>query len=428
MVRLLSLPLVASVLVWAQSISAANLRRAQQANPARDVRPEPEDSTDPTGEKGPCHLDLIEVCNLPYPTTYQGIFDARMCLWGNRDKITKECLQYLLHDSPSVIEPCYEPIAQFCGDVVPGDNRVHNCLRDKAADILSDQCSEIVARDLEWTSSTRPQRDARLPPAYQSGDDAHTDSDASEDAEEAAEFAYLMNKIQRKNQLIGGEEDEFDGAEASSDLAAKLMDVVAFQDILASFAALPAVQQLQDFLVHINDELTLLEGYVLRVMSALQSRDETQLDLDGASDFESSAPTACGDDDDAVTDDAYGADDAAYDAVADGYDAQFRTAPDEQPEDADNDTSDDDVAGAFAFAPKGPATSPLTSDALLQTPRRVVDLLVQTTMKAQQTLAAPTLRGSAPAESTLERQEQQHAAFIESLRAMVQNALQDPRQ
>lgn len=391
------------------------------------MQAEPVDSTDPTGEKGPCHLDLIEVCNLPYPTTYQGIFDARMCLWGNRDKITKECLQYLLHDSPSVIEPCYEPIAQFCGDVVPGDNRVHNCLRDKAADVLSDQCSAIVARDLEWTSTTRSQRDARLPPAYQSGDDADTDSDAEEDAEEDAEFAYLMNKIQRKNQLIGGEEDEFDDTETSSDLAAKLMDVVAFQDILASFAALPVVQQLQDFLVHINDELTLLEGYVLHVMSSLQSRDETQLDLDAASDFEGSAPTACGDDD-ADTDDA---DDGAYDAVADGYDAQFRTAPDEQPEDADSNSFGDDVAGDFAFASTGPVTTPLTSDALLQTPRRVVDLLVQTTMKAQQTLAAPTLRGSAPAatkSSTLERQEQHHAAFIESLRTMVQNALQDPRQ
>jgi hypothetical protein len=100
----------------------------------------------------PCTNDITHVCGMAFPETYQAIYDARFCLRGSSADIKKECLDYVTNVSPSIIESCYTEIKSFCRNVVPGDNRMHNCLSKYPAE-LSKECS--AAKDLSVSSASK---------------------------------------------------------------------------------------------------------------------------------------------------------------------------------------------------------------------------------------------------------------------------------
>ncbi len=93
----------------------------------------------------PCTQDISNICGMPFPETYQSIFDARLCLRGSVSEVSKDCLDYVNIESPSIIEPCFSEINMFCRNVAPGENRIHICL-SKYPEKLTKECS--AASDL----------------------------------------------------------------------------------------------------------------------------------------------------------------------------------------------------------------------------------------------------------------------------------------
>jgi hypothetical protein len=97
--------------------------------------------------EAPCGAELKDICGVPLPIAYHEIFDARKCLWANRDSLSDRCSQYLLYQSRSIIEPCYDAILLYCNNVRPGENRIHQCLLQNAKSDVSEQCRDILQED-----------------------------------------------------------------------------------------------------------------------------------------------------------------------------------------------------------------------------------------------------------------------------------------
>ncbi len=89
-----------------------------------------------------CKVDLLEI------DVVQSFYNSQVCLRKNRDIISKECLNYLEFDQPSIIESCLTEIKTFCG-VVPGCFRVHRCLSEVSIDDISLGCQEALDKDQE---------------------------------------------------------------------------------------------------------------------------------------------------------------------------------------------------------------------------------------------------------------------------------------
>jgi hypothetical protein len=91
----------------------------------------------------PCQDDISNVCGMPFPFTFQTIFDARLCLKSNSKQVSKECTNYLLNISPSIVEPCFEEIKSYCRNVSPGNNRLNTCL-SKYSSSVNPQCANAL--------------------------------------------------------------------------------------------------------------------------------------------------------------------------------------------------------------------------------------------------------------------------------------------
>ena len=105
-----------------------------------------------SSSSSPCAEELAQICGTRAPASYQEVFDARVCLWANRDLLSDACLFHVVRGSPSVVEPCFEAIQRHCKDVRPGDNRVHRCLQEQAKkdeEALPQECVAALVRDLE---------------------------------------------------------------------------------------------------------------------------------------------------------------------------------------------------------------------------------------------------------------------------------------
>jgi hypothetical protein len=86
-----------------------------------------------------CSYDITNICGMPFPDSYQAVFDVRLCLRGS-DKVSQKCQDYLTNVSPSVVEPCFEEIKRFCFNLTPGGNQISSCL-SKYSSELSVICS-----------------------------------------------------------------------------------------------------------------------------------------------------------------------------------------------------------------------------------------------------------------------------------------------
>lgn len=437
---------VVSGVAW-HVVAAANLLRTI----TKDYELLPDNGPLREYENGPCQEDLIEICELPYPTTYKGTFDARMCLWANRDHVSQECLRYLTKESPSIIEPCYDSILASCRDITPGDNRLHNCLQRQAQDSMLPECKIVLDRDIVWTAAAAAAKENNLYLTTERDYDASSypgylsileENENDVKTEEIAEYVYIIKKHHQQTSA----EVVNDG----SQLTSQLLYVVAFQDIMSSFSVLPLVQHMHDFLVHINDELNILEGYLLQLLSSadfpssefapvLNEEEWTSIDIEV--DEETDDDDYSNDNDEAVPfeidsisiDDTEG-EDIIKDYVFEGKD----DTESEIEEDKSNgnhffqeseraasfNADDEDWRKAFKlFSVSAPIAAPLSSDSIMSAPKNVVQLMVKTTMAAKNSFLSTTtgstfLRGSQTG----------NPMFLQSLRTMITSALQDPRQ
>ncbi len=91
-------------------------------------------------EKNVCEDDIVNICGMPFPETYQAVFDARFCLRSSLVEVSDDCLDYVNNISPSLIEPCFNEITTYCKNVSPGANRIQACLA-KYETKLSEECS-----------------------------------------------------------------------------------------------------------------------------------------------------------------------------------------------------------------------------------------------------------------------------------------------
>ncbi len=103
----------------------------------------------------PCFDDITNICGLPFPESYQGIYDSRMCLQENKLKISNSCLNYVTNVSPSIVEPCYQDIKNYCKNVQPGDNRMSLCLSKYPSKISSQCMTAILRSDSETNTASK---------------------------------------------------------------------------------------------------------------------------------------------------------------------------------------------------------------------------------------------------------------------------------
>lgn len=97
----------------------------------------------------PCEADVNNLCATAFPTSYQGLLEARHCLRANIDEVSKSCIEYLTVTRKSILEPCYVEITEHCRNVVPvsSDQIIKDCLL-KYDNSLSLQCFEAVKEEV----------------------------------------------------------------------------------------------------------------------------------------------------------------------------------------------------------------------------------------------------------------------------------------
>lgn len=89
----------------------------------------------------PCGRDVLRLCDIHATDDYTTVYEKRLCLARNADKVTDMCKAHLAQ-SPTVVEYCASDIDFYCPNVAPGDNRVHTCL---AQNELLPECAMYVA-------------------------------------------------------------------------------------------------------------------------------------------------------------------------------------------------------------------------------------------------------------------------------------------
>lgn len=95
---------------------------------------------------GVCEKELSDLCKIEYSVDFEQSFQARMCLRAYRDLLSDECSAFIIKDSPSIVEPCYQEINTFCQGVQPGENRIYSCLMRQAYAGVSQDC-QLALRD-----------------------------------------------------------------------------------------------------------------------------------------------------------------------------------------------------------------------------------------------------------------------------------------
>lgn len=216
-----------------------------------------------------CENELQSICGMTFPDTYQGIFDARMCLWSNRESLAPQCSQYLLQTSPSVIEPCFDQILRYCKDVSPGNNRIHACLLKNAVAEASPQCLRILEQDT---------MEDRKSASYVMDVKELKDNSASpleKMAMSPSEYAYVIGKA---HQL---DADDAAVAKTRQSLMASVFDLFVFQDLMNNVAESQLMTQVNAFIVHLNEEISVLEDYIFQVLQ-LDNEDEAAMEAEEA--------------------------------------------------------------------------------------------------------------------------------------------------
>lgn len=112
-----------------------------------------------------CAADVDQFCKVElFPYTIQSIYDSRDCLRMHRDFISKQCLDYLRLDKPSIVESCFIEMKTSCSNVLPGCFNLYSCLSGISLEDLSQDCKETLLNDEEVIGN-----EANVLPAYRIG-------------------------------------------------------------------------------------------------------------------------------------------------------------------------------------------------------------------------------------------------------------------
>lgn len=95
-----------------------------------------------------CGSELSDLCSYHISNTFtlEELYEARICLWTNREDLSETCSHYLTQAAPSIIEPCLNDIQSFCSGVKPGYGQVHMCLASRPEDV-SVRCASALFKD-----------------------------------------------------------------------------------------------------------------------------------------------------------------------------------------------------------------------------------------------------------------------------------------
>jgi len=95
-----------------------------------------------------CAKDLEEICGMnAFPDSIQALHDSRNCLRKSKDLVSKECVDYLELDKPSIVDSCFTEMKTYCMKVVPGAFRIHNCLSGIDESDISPGCQTALTYD-----------------------------------------------------------------------------------------------------------------------------------------------------------------------------------------------------------------------------------------------------------------------------------------
>lgn len=94
-------------------------------------------------QQHPCADDLSSICGMGLPDSYEGVYNARLCLRHNHEDVSVGCQIFVEKTSPSIVEPCFDQISTFCKDMKPGSGRIHSCLYDSIND-LTVRCANAL--------------------------------------------------------------------------------------------------------------------------------------------------------------------------------------------------------------------------------------------------------------------------------------------
>ena len=271
--------ILSALLAWSALLSTS-LVEAKPVSSSSSRRNALSTSTD----SSPCEGELDQICGIRQgPNSYQEVYDARMCLWANRDLLSGICRTYILEVSPSIIEPCYDQILLYCKDTQPGENRVHNCLlskdkesNDKDSSILPKECHAALEYDLKMNEiASNDAADAAAASV--------ADSSSSSLYAAAAEVLFSSSSSNAEESL--SHSDDGNNRAAALSVAATsqrlnqrmitdLMEVMLFRNVLTAIPASgeaapvsPSVSAyLESLITSLVKELTLLEHWMSSIL------------------------------------------------------------------------------------------------------------------------------------------------------------------
>jgi len=92
-----------------------------------------------------CDSELQNLCKASASSLDDDLnaYRSRLCLWSQKESLSGQCMNYLVIERPSFIEPCYSQITSYCPDVEPGNGRIHKCLFNRGED-LTVRCSKAL--------------------------------------------------------------------------------------------------------------------------------------------------------------------------------------------------------------------------------------------------------------------------------------------
>lgn len=213
-----------------------------------------------------CEPDLHHICGPEkFPTETVDLFAARMCLRANSDAIGSSCMNYLMVENPSIVEPCFENINKFCNGVPAGDSRIHQCLTNvRLPDQLSEKCYVIMREEMAEIQNN---------PAMDDPDVGYDDYD---------DDGHDTGIAQRSSDL-------------GNELRYGLIDLTLVQQMLKALSQTPGLVSLALIFDHIGNELEMVKKMTTNLLGGGDGNGGGEGEGDGGKFFESKWEVAMGD-------------------------------------------------------------------------------------------------------------------------------------
>merc|ERR1712100_669417 len=113
-----------------------------------------------------CVQDLKQFCDdgtsfYSDPDDIAKKFSDQMCLVRHMEEISSECADSINVEG-NIAKKCFHDIDTRCGDVKPGDNKIHTCLWEQV-DELESQCAEHIATTAKRLNARKTNQSPMIP-------------------------------------------------------------------------------------------------------------------------------------------------------------------------------------------------------------------------------------------------------------------------